>query len=100
MKGEISMHDFISDNGLTYGLGMYSHSELTWDEESTFKVYNFAAGNELADVNTTALAHPYASSIARPVHVVWTYLQNDYSKYFYSTMTNRFVNYPESGCHV
>lgn len=89
MKGDISLHDFVSDTGLIRGLGFYTHNEMTWDTDSTLTVSNFAAGNELTDVNTSALAHPYADSTAKPVHCIWHYYQSDYSKNFYSSITDR-----------
>jgi len=89
MKGDINLHDFVSDTGLIRGLGFYTHNEMTWDTESTLTISNFAAGNELTDVDTSALSHPYANSTSAPVHCIWKYFQNDYSKTFYSTVTNR-----------
>merc|ERR550525_1983419 len=89
MKGDINLHDFVSDTGMIRGLGFYTHNEMTWDTESTLTISNFAAGNELTDVDTSALSHPYANSTSAPVHCVWKYFQNDYSKTFHSTVTNR-----------
>jgi len=89
LKGDISFHDFVSDTGLVNGLGMYTKSQLTWDEDATFSVSNFAAGNDMTDVATQSLGHPYANSTAKPVHVVWTYNQVDYGIIFAASMENR-----------
>jgi len=86
MKGDISFHDFKTDTGLVYGLGMYTHTEITWDEDSTFSIANLAAGSELGDVDTSALSTPYNPAQAEPIHAIWQYNQSTYDKTFNSFM--------------
>jgi len=69
-----------------YGLGMYTHTEITWDEDSTFSISNLAAGSELGDVDTSALSTPYNPAQAEPVHAIWVYNQSTYDKTFYTSM--------------
>ena len=91
LRGDISLHDFQCDTGLAIGLGVYTHTDMTWDDGATFKISNFVAGSELGDVDTESLSTPYNPAQSKPVHIVWDYLQTDFDKMFYSTMTNRFV---------
>jgi len=89
MRGDVSFHDFVSDTGLARGLGLYTHTELTWDEDATFSVSNFAAGAELGAVDTDNLDQPFAASEAKPVHIVWSYANLQFGDTFNTTMTNR-----------
>jgi len=89
MKGDVSLHDFYSETGLAYGLGLYTKTELTWDEDATLSIYNMAAGSELGEVDTDSLSHPYNPAQAEPVHAIWQYNQSTYDKTFYSSMTGR-----------
>ena len=68
---------------------MYTHTELTWDEDATFSVSNFASGAELGDVDTDNLEYPFAAAEAKPVHIVWSYAQLQFDDTFNSSMTNR-----------
>ena len=89
MKGDVSLHDFYSETGLAYGLGLYTKTELTWDEDATLSIYNMAAGSERGEVDTDSLSHPYNPAQAEPVHAIWQYNQSTYDKTFYSSMTGR-----------
>lgn len=83
------MHDFQCDTGLAIGLGVYTHTDLVWDEQSTFSISNFVAGAALGGVDTDSLPTPYNAAQSKPVHIVWEYLQSEFSKTFLSSMTNR-----------
>jgi len=89
LKGDISFSDFQCDTGLVIGLGLYTHTEMTWHEHSKYAVSHFVAGAELADTDTDSLSYPYNPAVSNPVHVVWSYEQDDYEKTFVSKMTNR-----------
>merc|ERR1712062_234937 len=88
-KGDISFSDFQCDTGLVIGLGLYTHTEMTWHEDTTYAISHFVAGAELADTNTDSLSYPYNPATSKAVHVVWSYVQDDYDKTFVTKMTNR-----------
>merc|ERR1712130_458513 len=87
LSGSISFHDFRSDTGLARGLGAYTHTEMTWDDDAKFTAYNFASGSELGAVDTDSLDNPFNAAQSEPVHIVWQYNQSTYDKTLYTTMT-------------
>jgi len=89
LSGSISFHDFRCDTGLARGLGAYTHTEMTWDDDAKFTAYNFASGSELGAVDTDSLDNPFNAAQSEPVHIVWQYNQSTYDKTFYTTMTGR-----------
>merc|ERR1719159_1776634 len=66
LKGDITFSDFECDTGLVIGLGAYTHTEMTFDEKSTFTISHFVAGAQLADVDTDSLSHPYNPAMSYP----------------------------------
>ena len=71
------IRDFECTTGLIRGLGLYTHSEVTFGDDSTLQIKNFNAGSELYDQNTVFLAHPYAQSKAKPMHILWSHTDDD-----------------------
>merc|ERR1719273_379560 len=66
LKGDISFSDFQCDTGLVIGLGLYTHTEMTWHEDSKYAVSHFVAGAELADTDTDSLSYPYNPAMSNP----------------------------------
>ena len=44
LSGEISIHDLKSDTGLIRGIGVYTSTELTFDDDTTLSMSDFSAG--------------------------------------------------------
>jgi len=75
-SGTVEISGIVSDTGLVRGIGMYTQTELTLDDGLTLTMRNFSAGHELYDEDTSAFAHPYAPSVAKPFHILWSYSDN------------------------
>ena len=71
LKGEVAIHDIVSDTGLVRGIGLYTHSELTIDDGTALEMNRFSAGHKLYDTETKELKHPYNPSEAKPFHILW-----------------------------
>ena len=72
----MSIHGVVSDTGLVRGVGLYTHSELTFGEKAKVNVYELSAGNSLYSLDTSTLAAPYNPTVAKPFHVIWTRSQD------------------------
>merc|ERR550525_1167333 len=77
LDGEVKITDLECATGMVRGLGLYTHTDLTFGDESTLKIQNMNSGSELYDVDTDALPHPYGQSKAKPLHVLWTHTDDD-----------------------
>lgn len=77
LDGDVVIKDLECATGLVRGLGLYTHSDLTFGDESTLKIQNLNAGSALYDVDTDALPHPYAESKSKAMHVMWTHTDDD-----------------------
>ena len=75
-SGTVEISGIVSDTGLVRGIGMYTQTELTLDDGLTLTMRNFSAGHELYDEDTSMFAHPYAPSVAKPFHILWSYSDN------------------------
>ena len=72
LRGEVAIHDIVSDTGLVRGIGLYTHSELTIDDGAVLQMSRFSAGHNLYDTETKELKHPYNAAEAKPFHILWT----------------------------
>ena len=74
LSGDITIRDIYSDTGLVRGIGMYTQSELYFEDDAKLNIHDLGAGMELYDVDTEALDHPFAPAEAKPFHVLkeWT----------------------------
>ena len=54
------------------GIGMYTESTLTVEDNAVISIYDLAAGAALTEVDTNALPHPYNPAVAKPVHLLAT----------------------------
>lgn len=77
LDGDVVIKDLECATGMVRGLGLYTHSDLSFGAESRLKIQNLNAGSALYDVDTVALHHPYAQSKAKPLHVMWTHTDDD-----------------------
>jgi len=69
-SGKIDIHDLTSETGLVRGIGMYTESLLEVEEDASIAIHDLKAGTALSEVDTDALAHPYAPAEAKPIHLL------------------------------
>jgi len=84
LSGEISIHDLKSDTGLIRGIGVYTSTELTFDDDTTLSMSDFSAGHELYETDTDLLSAPYNPSVAKPIHVIWAHYDSTALDTFYA----------------
>lgn len=91
--GHVQISDLVCDTGLVRGVGMYRESTVTFAKGSTLEVSGLSAGHELYTEDTSAYAHPYNPSEAKPFHIQWvndvnqTVMGETVTKVFNSSMT-------------
>ena len=61
---------------------MYTESKVVMSDDVEFSIHDLAAGTALSEVDTDALAHPYAPAEAKPIHFLSKYHSN--RQWFYS----------------
>lgn len=84
LSGDIEIGDIYSDTGLVRGIGMYTESELYFEDDAVLNIHDLGAGMELYDVDTSELDHPYAPAEAKPFHVLYSWSTEDHT--FYSDL--------------
>ena len=70
---------------------MYTKSYLSFDDDSTLKMYNLNAGRGLYGVETSEYNYPYNPSVAKPFHILW-----EYTDKYNSTFKSVIENMPDS----
>jgi len=88
MDGDIVIDGISSATGLVRGVGLYTHSELTFGDESRLSVSDLSAGHSLYSMDTTTFTAPYNPSVAKPFHVIWS-LTNSRGDTFDSAITGQ-----------
>jgi len=84
LAGDVSIHDLKSDTGLIRGIGVYTSTQLTFDDDTSLSFADFSAGHELYETDTDAMDHPYAPSVAKPMHIVWAHYDSTAMDTFYA----------------
>jgi len=97
VHGDFSIHDLRSETGLVRGLGLYTASKVTVDDGARISIYDLSAGTGLAEVDTDALAHPYAPAEAKPVHLLES-VESEGNTFSSAIMGNEAVTTPTVWC--
>merc|ERR1711972_848627 len=59
LSGDVSIHDLVCDTGLVRGIGMYTSTQLTFDDDTSLSFADFSAGDQLYETDVESLSTPY-----------------------------------------
>jgi len=93
LSGDVSFHDFTCDTGLIRGIGMYTSTQVTFDEDTSLSFADFSAGDQLYDTDVESLSAPYNPAESKPMHIVWEHYDSTAGDTFYAKIYGEPAEY-------